>query len=63
MGARIGLDRANRRVAFVEGRRELAMHPRRIVALDKVDLVAVAFEQHADVFVVVAAEYGGPEIL
>ena len=59
MSARVGLNRANRRVAFVERRGELAMHPRRIVARDKVDLVAVAFEQHANVFVVVAAEYGG----
>ena len=59
MSARVGLYRANRRVAFVERRRELTMHPRRIVARDKVDLVAVAFEQHPYVFVVVAAEYGG----
>ena len=60
MSARVVLNRANRRVAFVERRRELTMHPGRIVARNKVDLVAVAREQHANVFVVVAAEYSGP---
>ena len=57
--ARIGLNRANRRVALVERRRELAMHLRRVIALDKVDLVAMALEQETQFLVLVAAEHGG----
>ena len=58
--ARIGLDRANRRVALVERRGEFAMHLRRVVALDQVDFVAVTFEHASELFVVVAPEHGRP---
>ena len=57
--ARLGLDGSDFRVACVQRRGERLVHRQRVVSLDPMDLITVAFEELLDILIAVPAQHGG----